>query len=313
MKNRFATLKKAILLTVSLSFCVSLADAQAGRRSPAPNDVGESGIVPIVAVNEKNPKDAVTTESLALYENGIEQKIKAVTKDETPSRIVLLVDNSQTLRADVEKLKAAAREFIYEIRVGESKEAPRDQVFVVGYDKEPEIVQEWTDDPKKFEPALNLFRKKGDPYLFDALHNVLENVLRPLMPGVRKTAIVVIGDGLDKGSTTSFEKVLAELQLANVAVYALQVPDRTNGAYRRNQPKPEQVIQKLTEGTGGRIFDFAESQAAAKAICDELALNRYLLYYQPLNGGGVEERRLLILGNDTVSIRAKTIQPPLIK
>lgn len=313
MKNGFAIARKIILMIVPFVLSASFVSAQAGRRSATPTNIEDYGIVPLVAVNEKNPKEAITAESIALYENGVEQKIKGLSKDETPSRIVLLVDNSQTLRTDVEKLKAAAKEFIYEIRVGESKDSPRDQIFVAAYDKEPAEIQGWTDDPQKFDESMKLFRKQGEPYLFDALHMVLESVVKPLMPAFRKTAIVIISDGLDKGSTRSFEKVLAELQLANVTVYALQIPDRTGGAFRRNQPKPEHVIQKLTEGSGGRVFDFAEAQAAAKSICDELTLNRYLLYYQPLAGGGVEERRLFITGNESVSIRAKTIQPAIFK
>ena len=149
--------------------------------------------------------------------------------------------------------------------------------------------------------------------MFDALGDVLEQVVRPLMPGTRKTAVVIISDGLDRGSRSNFDKVLADLQLANVTVYALQIPDRTGGAYRRNSPKPEHVIQKLIEGTGGRAFDFEESQTAAKAICDELRKNRYLLSYQPANAGGVDATRLFLVADEGIKLRMKTAQPPTIK
>jgi hypothetical protein len=125
--------------------------------------------------------------------------------------------------------------------------------------------------------------------------------------------VVIVSDGLDRGSTKTFERILADYQSANVAIYAIQIPDRTGGAYRRDQPKPEAVIQKLTEGTGGKVFDFEESQTAAKAICDELKYNRYLLAYQPLNGGGVEARRLFVVADKGINVRTKTTQPPSIK
>ena len=82
--------------------------------------------------------------------------------------------------------------------------------------------------------------------------------------------IVVISDGLDRGSKTSFEKILAELQKLDITVYAVQAQDRTRGAIRRDVPKPKQVIDKLVEGTGGAIFSIEEPAVAAKAICDEL-------------------------------------------
>ena len=90
-------------------------------------------------------------------------------------------------------------EFAYEIFDG-------DQLFVIAYDEKAEIIQEWTDDAKKMETSLATFRKKGNPYLFDALDSTVQEILLPLMPGTRKTAIVLIGDGLDRGSKVKFEQ-----------------------------------------------------------------------------------------------------------
>jgi VWFA-related protein len=305
MKNCFDAAKKISFLLLILTFSAAFAFAQAGRRSPVAMSESD-GLVPVVVSREGDSKEPVKAENFAVYENGVEQKIKAVTFDATPARIVLLVDNSQTLRTDVAKMTAAAKEFAYEIYEG-------DQIFVAAYDEKAEIIEEWTDDAKKIEKSLATFRKKGDPHLFDSLSDVLEQIVRPLMPAVRKTAVVIVSDGLDRGSTKTFERVLADYQSANVAIYAIQIPDRTGGAYRRNQPKPEAVIQKLTEGTGGKVFDFEESQTAAKAICDELKNNRYLLAYQPLNGGGVEARRLFVVADKGINVRTKTTQPPNIK
>ena len=197
-------------------------------------------------------------------------------------------------------------EFAYEIFEG-------DQLFTIAFDEKAEIIQEWTDDAKKMEASFATFRKKGNPYLFDALSASVNEVLLPLMPGTRKTAVVIIGDGLDRGSKTSFDKIMGELQNQNITVYALQIPDRTGGAYRRDQPKPTAIIQQLTEATGGRTFSFEEAQAAAKAICDELRRNRYLLSYVPANTSTYDARKLLLVGEEGVTIRTKSAQPPNIK
>ena len=216
----------------------------------------------------------------------------------------MLVDNSLTLRTDVQKLEDAAKEFAYEIYEG-------DQLMVVGYDDNAEIVTDWTDDAKKVEATLKSFRKKGSPRLFDALSAVLSEALQPIRVSNRKLAIIVIGDGLDRGSQTKFKDILADLQKNDVAVYSLQLPDRTGGAIQRNQPKPTQVIQKLAEGTGGLVFDIKEARDAAKKICDELRRNRYLLSYQPGNFSLLDERRLLIVADHGINIRSKTVQPPI--
>jgi Ca-activated chloride channel family protein len=283
---------------------VGLADAQS-RHSVKAADA-EGAILSVTAARTDKKTDPIKLENLFLYENGIEQKIKSFSYDPSPAKIVLLVDNSQTLAADVEKMKRAVMEFAYEIFEG-------DQLFVIAYDEKPEIIQEWTDDAKKMEASLATFRKKGNPYLFDALNASVREVLLPLMPGTRKTAIVVIGDGLDRGSKTSFDKVLSELQADNIAVYALQMADRTAGAYRRDQPKAAEVITRLTEETGGRAFEFENAQEAAKAICDELRRNRYLLSYSPQNASTYDARRVFLVADEGIVVRTKSAQPPNVK
>jgi VWFA-related protein len=289
-------------LTASLFIFVSfhLAIGQAGRR-PHPADES-SVLLNVVASRENDSTSPITSKQISLYDGGMEQIIKSFSPDPSPARIVLLVDNSLTIRADVEKLEEAAREFAYEIFEG-------DKLLIVGYDDQAEIVADWTDDAKQIEKSLASFRKKGDPHLFDALSAVADEALLPLKASNQKRIIVVISDGLDRGSKTKFDKILAELQSQDITVYAIQAPDRTGGALRRDQPKPVKVIEKLAEGTGGRVFSIKDLREAAKAICDELRKNRYLLSYAPSNVAYGDARRLLILADSGINVRSKTLQP----
>lgn len=266
----------------------------------------EGTVLNVVATRTDSKQDPINITDLYLYENAVEQKIKNFTFDPSPSRIIILVDNSQTLPIAVDTLKQAVMEFAYEIFDG-------DQLFVLAYDTKAEIIQEWTDDAKKLEASLATFRKKDNPYLFDALGDTVREVVMPLKPGSSKTAVVVIGDGLDRGSKTSFDKILSTLQTDDITVYALQVPDRTGGAYRRDQPKASQVISRLTEETGGKAFPFEEAQEAAKFICDELRKNRYLLSYLPVNTSTYDARRVFLTAGQGITVRTKTAQPPNIQ
>ncbi|MDT5059666.1 MAG: Ca-activated chloride channel [Acidobacteriota bacterium] len=291
------------LLVASLLLLASLvlAIGQAGRR-PHPTNEGSISLN-VVAVRENDSKGPITSKQISLYDGGIEQTVKNFSLDPSPARIVLLVDNSLTIRADVEKLEAAAREFAYEIFEG-------DKLLIVGYDEQAEIVADWTDDAKQIEKSLASFRKKGEPHLFDALSAVEQEALLQLKATNQKRIIVVISDGLDRGSKTKFDRILSELQSQDITVYAVQAPDRTGGALRRDQPKPVQVIEKLVEGTGGRIFPINAPQEAAKAICDELRKSRYILSYAPTNVAFGDSRRLLVIADSGINVRAKTLQPP---
>ena len=293
--NRLIYATSFVLLLVGCT----LAMAQAGRR---PSSSTEGGVmVNVVAVRTDKPGAQITSRQLSVYDNGVEQTIRNFTPDPSPARIVLLVDNSLTIRADIEKLERAAREFAYEIFEG-------DKLLIVGYDEEAEIVSDWTDDAKSIESSLKLFRKKGQPHLFDAASAVIDQALHTA-PG-QKHVIVVISDGLDRGSKTSFEKILFKLQRLDITVYAVQAQDRTRGAIRRDAPKPKQVIDRLVEGTGGTIFSIEEPSLAARTICDELRKNRYVVSYVPSSAPFGEARSLLVLGDEGITVRAKSAQQP---
>lgn len=290
----------SLLLVLLLLLPVAYAAGQAGRR-PAASAGAERGVIlNVFAARTDGATARITAKDLAVYDGGIEQTVQSFSPDPSPARIVLLVDNSLSLRADVEKLAQATREFAYEIYEG-------DKVMVVGYDESAEIISDWTDDAKKIEAALPSFRKRGEPHLFDALRAVMNEALQPFAGANRKRVIVLIADGLDRGSTAKFDQVLEDLQAQDITVYALQIPDRTGGAHRRDQPKPAQVIEKLVEGTGGRILTVNEPRAAASQICDELRKNRYVLAYTPTSYALTEARRLLVLPTEGIEIRTKTM------
>ena len=298
MCSRRSSKHGLVVIVAILLLAVSIV-AQSGHR---PNANAANGVlVGVVARREDQRTAPITSKEVSVYDNGIEQLIRNFTPDPSPARIVLLVDNSLSIRADVDKLEQAAREFAYEIYEG-------DKLLIVGYDEQAEIVSDWTDDAQAIEKSLKLFRKKGQPHLFDAIRAVVEGAMRP-MPG-QKRIIVVISDGLDRGSKATFEETLAELQSENIMVYAVQAVDRTRGAIRRDVPKPRVVIDKLAEGTGGQIFSIDEPQVAAKAICDELRKNRYVLSYVPSSAPFGQARSLLVLGNQGITVRSKSMQQP---
>jgi Ca-activated chloride channel homolog len=275
------------------------AAGQAGRRAHSANE--GATVLNIVALRDDRRSEPVTGKQVSLYDNGVEQSIKSFSLDPSPARLVLLVDNSLTIRADVEKLEEATREFAYEIFEG-------DKMLIVGYDDQAEIVADWTDDAKAIEKSLKSFRKKGDPHLFDALNAVAEEALRPLTG--QKRVVVVVSDGLDRGSKTKFNEALSKLQEMDIAVYAVQAPDRTRGAMRRDTPKPVQVIDQLAAGTGGLVFPIDNPRVAAKSICDELRRNRYILAYAASGVPFGDSRRLLVVGETGITVRSKSAQPP---
>ena len=92
--------KVLLTLLVIAVLAVSIL-GQSGYR-PHANAAG-GVMVGIVARRDDNKTTApITSKELSIYDNGVEQSIRNFTPDPSPARIVLLVDNSLTIRADVE-------------------------------------------------------------------------------------------------------------------------------------------------------------------------------------------------------------------
>src|SRR6266496_3415385 len=128
--------RKVVIGVLLVAATILFVPGQAGRHSQG----GEGGMVlGVVAARTDGTSGPVTSKQLAIFDNGIEQFIKNFTPDPSPARIVLLVDNSLTFKADVKKLEDAAMEFAYEIFEG-------DKLLVVGYDEDADIVADWTDN-----------------------------------------------------------------------------------------------------------------------------------------------------------------------
>ncbi|MGH9936740.1 MAG: VWA domain-containing protein [Blastocatellia bacterium] len=304
---------------MSLSVSLSLtAFAQSGR---APAAGKRTTVIHVVAQRVEDPNkpksllsgDAAKKEEdgkiiqkqvIDIYDGGVRQEIQSFATDPTPARIVVLIDNSLTLQSDVNKLAGVPAAFAPEIYEG-------DKVMVIGYDTKPEVIADFTDDPKQLQSTLSLLRKTDTPRLFDAMNVVMEDVLRPEV-GFSKRVIVIVGDGLDRDSKIKFDELLSKLQDENVTVYAIQVRDRTRGALRKDAPKPAEVMKQLTQGTGGKIYSIDdEVKESVKNICDELRNDRYQLTYYPEGVNPINKRLLLISSSDaTVQLRYKGWHPP---
>jgi hypothetical protein len=256
--------------------------------------------------NQDEEQDKIIPKSsLELFDGGVHQKIEAFSPDPTPARIVLLMDNSLTLQADVGKLAAVPAAFAPEIYEG-------DKVMVIGYDQKPEVITDFTDEPKQLQNTKELLRKTDAPKLFDAMNTVIEDVLRPEV-GFSKRVIVLVADGLDRDSKIKFDELLAKLQNENITVYAIQIRDRTRGALRKDAPKAGDALRLLTEGTGGKIYPMdGDVKGAVKEICDELRNQRYQLTYYPEGINPINKRLLLLSSTDaTLHLRLKGWHPPV--
>src|SRR5262245_39125796 len=128
---------KVLLILLAIGVLSVSILGQSGNR-PHANAAG-GVMVGVIARRDDSKTGPVTSKEVSVYDNGVEQSIRNFSPDPSPARIVLLVDNSLSIRADVEKLEAATLNFAYEIYDG-------DKLLIVGYDNSADIVADWTDE-----------------------------------------------------------------------------------------------------------------------------------------------------------------------
>jgi VWFA-related protein len=245
----------------------------------------------------------VTREDFDLYDGSIPQEIETFSKLDSGSRIILMVDSSLNLKAEATVVQKAVTLIINELYED-------DQMMVVGYNDVAEIIEDMTPDLAKLQATPAKLVRKGAPNLFDALVAVADALAHQAKTGIEKRAIILISDGFDSGSKTKFDEALYTLQDENIVLFVLQTTDRTRGALLRDKPKPPAVLEKLTVGTGGAIFQFIKVEEAAKAISDDLRKNWYRLVYHPSGINTINMRRLLLQSHSPdIQLRTKGSHP----
>ena len=245
----------------------------------------------------------VTKEDFDLYDGGAAQEIESFARLDSGSRLVLLVDSSPNLKAEVSALQKAMEAIINELYSD-------DQMMVVGFSETADILEDMTPDLAKLQATPAKIIRKGSPSLFDALIAVADSLAGQANTGFEKRAIILISDGHDSESKTKFDDALRALQEGNIVLYTLQVPDRTRGALVRDKPKPPMALEQLTVGTGGAIYPFDKAAEAAKTISDDLRKNWYRLVYTPSGINTLNMRRLLLMShNPNIQLRTKGSHP----
>ncbi|HEV2351645.1 MAG TPA: VWA domain-containing protein [Terriglobia bacterium] len=219
----------------------------------------------------------LTKDDLSVTEDGKPQSISFFSREsDLPLRIGILIDTSNSVRDRLHFEQEAAIDFL-----NETMRAGKDLAFVVAFDVEPQLIQDYTDDEEKLSDAVRGLRAGGGTGLFDAIYfSSKEKMLYfpPPEPYLRRV-MVVISDGLDNQSEHTREESLAMAQHAEVVIYAIS----TNRSGISSQG--DKVLTRLAHETGGKaFFPFAPSDLAEnfQEIARELR-SQYSLAYVSTN------------------------------
>jgi Ca-activated chloride channel family protein len=190
-----------------------------------------------------------------------------------PLHLGLLVDVSGSVHSRFDFEQNASISFLqHSIRAG------FDKAFVVGFNKQSDMTQDFTDNVQLLSDGIHRLQDGGGTALYDAIYRACkEKFLKDRPDHPTRKAIVIVSDGEDNQSEYSRAQAIEMAQRAEVIIYAISTDD--SGLVLRG----DKVLEQLSEATGGRAFfpfkmkDITHSFAA---IEDELR-SQYVVSYKP--------------------------------
>jgi VWFA-related protein len=215
----------------------------------------------------------LTKDDFRIFEDGKPQEIRFFSREtDLPLRIGILVDTSNSIRDRLRFEQEAAIDFLdVAVRPG------KDLAFVMAFDVEPQLVQDYTDDTEKLSDAIRGLQAGGVTSLFDAVFSSCKDkmlIFPPPEPYLRRVQII-ISDGQDNQSVHTREEALAMAQRAEVTIFTIST-NRTG-----SEGRGDKVLQRLADVTGGHaFFPFEAGDLAAdfREIARELRTQYSLAY-----------------------------------
>ncbi len=278
-----------------------------------------------VTVLDRNGRfiSGVNQREFQVFENGVEQKIEYFASVEKPFTVVLLLDVSPSTRYKIDEIQQAAIAFINQLR-------PDDQVMVVSFDENYNILARPTNDRFRLTQAIQRAQFGSGTSLYDAVNTTINRELRQVSG---RKAVVLFTDGVDTTSRRSnYDSTLRMVEEVDALMYPIrydtyggfaggnqnprgrqprtgnilvdilggiitggniQVGSGGPGTSSEDYAKGKQYLGELASYSGGRMFE-ADSiynlDAAFRSIAEELR-RQYSLGYYPETTGEKGDRK----------------------
>ncbi len=246
----------------------------------------DSALVPIpVSVTDSQGR-SVSTLKLEDFELLIDDKsaeIAEISRAQTPVRLALLFDNSSSVKDAREFEKKAAIRFFRQVIRPE-----KDQVALFSVASVTRLEQALTKNVFQLVQAIEIF---PEPEGATALLDGIIQAAGYLKDYQGRRVIVIVSDGEDNVSNSTFEDTIKAVQAYNCQVYVVKTTDFENvqrtgsriGNANIRALTAERRMQDVTQETGGTVFspiDEDELNRAFTRISAELA-EQYILSYYP--------------------------------
>lgn len=221
--------------------------------------------------------------AFTVFEDGKPQTITSFRHEDIPVALGIVIDNSGSMREKRDRVNKATLNLV---RASNAQ----DQVFIVNFNDEYYLDQDYTSDVNKLKEALEKVEARGGTALYDALVASADHLKKSAK--LQKKALLVVTDGEDNASRESLEQAVRRLQEENgPTVYAIGILGE------EKQRRARRALQTLAERTGGIAFlprSADEVDEISRTVAHDIR-NQYTIGYRPgtpTNAGGYRAIRV---------------------
>ena len=226
--------------------------------------------------------------AFTVFEDGKPQNIISFRHEDIPVAMGVVIDNSGSMREKRAKVNQAALNLV-------RSSNPQDEVFVVNFNDEYYLDQDFTNDLLKLKEALEKIDAKGGTALYEAVVASAEHLKRNAR--LDKKVLFVVTDGEDNASQETLEQAVKQLQEENgPAVYAIGILGD-----EEHPKRAKRALEIIAQRTGGLAF-FPKTLDDVDEISRQVAhdiRNQYTIGYKPTNPKGAG-------GFRTIRVEAKS-------
>ncbi len=323
------------------------ANTPADEAKPATVSVDVRVVNVLATVRDKHGKIVpnLTKDDFTLEEDSHPVTIGYFSREsDLPLTLGLLVDTSRSQRQVLEQERGASKIFLDQVL------REKDAAFLIHFDREVELLQDLTSSREKLEEALESLRRPspydqdnstdtggpdrgsessrggrgrgthgGGTALYDAIYLGSDELMKKQQG---RKALIVLSDGVDRGSKESLESAIESAQRADTLVYSVlfkseeELGDRGGFGYpgrgggpmggghgggrrspQEERPDGKKVLERISKETGGRFFEVSKKQPIDQiysSIQEELR-NQYSLGFTPGKADAAGYHKILLI------------------
>jgi len=211
-------------------------------------------------------------DSFTVYEDNQQQQITSFRREDIPVSIGIVVDNSGSMRT---KRNAVTKAVLNLVQASN----PKDEVFIVNFNDEPYLDQDFTNNVSSMREALDRVDSRSGTALYDAVVASAEHLAKGAQR--EKKVLLVITDGDDNESRESLEQAIRAVQNDNgPTIYTIGILGEEG-----NTKRFKRALEALSLQTGGVAFfpkNLEEVDEMSQAVARDIR-NQYSITYKPSN------------------------------